>query len=235
MSFDAILFDAGNTLLFLDPLEVLPVLREVGVESDEDRFWEAEATARLKLARAVKEGADGTEADLWAAYFEDLFRGCGVPEAHLSEVGEILWRRHQERHLWTHVDPGTVPALERLKALGHRLAVISNADGRMEGVIRRTGLGPCFEFVLDSAVEGVAKPDPEIFLRACRRLELEPDACLYVGDLFSVDVLGARRAGLDAVLLDPSGELDFPVDRIPNVAAVPGYLTNRKGRLSRGP
>jgi putative hydrolase of the HAD superfamily len=105
----------------------------------------------------------------------------------------------------------------------------------MEGLIRGTGLRPYFEFVLDSGVEGVEKPDPEIFLRACQRMALDPGACLYVGDLFPVDVVGARSAGLAAVLLDPSGTLDFPVDRIPNVAAVPGYVGDLRGRRSPGP
>ncbi len=235
MPIDAILFDAGNTLVFIDPSEVLPLLRESRVECDEVAFWRAESGARLKLTRGIKEGANGTEGRMWAAYFEDLFRGCGVPEDRRPELGDRIRHRHQERHLWSHVDPGTVPALERLKDQGRRLAVISNADGRMEGLIRRTGLRPYFEFVMDSGVEGVEKPDPEIFLRASRRMGVKPVACLYVGDLYPVDVLGARRAGMSAVLLDPSGQLDFPVDRIPNVAALPGYISHLEGRLSPGP
>ena len=94
---------------------------------------------------------------------------------------------------------------QALRDAGYRLAVISNADGRVAGVLREVGLDPFFEFVLDSAVVGVEKPDPEIFREGCRRLELDPARCLYVGDLYPVDYLGATGAGLEAVLLDPLG------------------------------
>lgn len=235
MPFEAIFFDAGNTLIFINPIEVLSVLADVGVKTDVDRFWEAEFRARMDLARTVEEGATGTEAHIWRVYFEELFRGCGVPEPQLATVGERVWALHAESHLWTHVDPATRPTLEGLKARGHRLAVISNADGRIEGLINGAGLGPLFEFVMDSAVEGLEKPDPEIFLRACRRMGVSPERSLYVGDLYPVDVVGARAAGMDAVLLDPWDRLDHPVDRIPSVAALPDYLFDLAERLSRRP
>ena len=147
-----------------------------------------------------------------------------MPPNRLEEVGQRVWEVHQESHLWTWVAPGTPNALAVLKEKGYRMAVISNADGRVEGLIRGAGLGDFFDFVLDSEVEGVEKPDPEIFLRGCRRMEVEPRRSLYVGDLYPVDVVGARKAGLHAVLLDPLDRLSHPVDRIPNVAALPGYL-----------
>jgi putative hydrolase of the HAD superfamily len=94
----------------------------------------------------------------------------------------------------------------------------------MEGLIEGAGIRDRFEFVMDSEIEGVEKPDSEIFLRACDRLALPPGECLYVGDLYPVDVLGARRAGLRALLLDPFGELDYPVDMLPDVSALPDYM-----------
>jgi putative hydrolase of the HAD superfamily len=232
MPFHAIFFDAGNTLLFVNPSEVLPIFREVGVEASQGLFWEAEFRARLGLAKRVEDGASGTEGHMWQAYFGELFRGCGVPQEHLRRVGERVREVHAESHLWTHIDASTKPALESLKARGYRLAVISNADGRVEALIRDAGIHHLFEFVMDSAVEGVEKPDPEIFLRGCRRMSVPPGKSLYVGDLYPVDVLGARTAGMEAVLLDPMGRLEYPVDRIPNVAALPAYLLQRQERLS---
>jgi len=232
MPIQAIFFDAGNTLLFVNPSEILPIFREVGVDASEDLFWEAEFQARLRLAKQVEEGASGTEAHMWQTYFGELFRGCGIPRDLLARVGKRVWEVHAENHLWTHVDAATKPALETLRARGHRLAVISNADGRVESLIRTAGIHHLFEFVMDSAVEGVEKPDPEIFLRASRRMGVPPGESLYVGDLYPVDVLGARAAGMEALLLDPMGRLDYPVDRIPTVAALPAYLIRREERLS---
>jgi putative hydrolase of the HAD superfamily len=226
----AIFFDAGNTLIFINPAVVLPVFREFGAEVTEEAFWESEFRARIGLAQTVEDGATGTESHMWQAYFGTLFLGCGIGEGDLPTVGERIREIHDASHLWTFVSPETAPALRVLSSRGYRLAVISNADGRVEGLIRDAGLRDFFEFVMDSAVEGVEKPDPEIFLRACERLDVAPADSLYVGDLYPVDVVGARNAGMEAVLMDPLGRLDYPVDRIPNVAALPEYLYRRSPR-----
>ncbi|MGH7415222.1 MAG: HAD family hydrolase, partial [Candidatus Rokuibacteriota bacterium] len=60
-------------------------------------------------------------------------------------------------------------------------------------------------FIIDSAVVGVQKPDPRIFHLGLREAGVAPAEAVYVGDLYSVDVLGARAAGLDGILLDPRG------------------------------
>jgi len=60
---------------------------------------------------------------------------------------------------------------------------------------------------------------------------VSPAESLYVGDLYPVDVLGARKAGLQAVLVDPMDRLDYPVDRVRDVAALPAYMA----RLSTRP
>ena len=192
MPIHAIFFDAGNTLIFIDPKVVIPILREHGAPADEARFRSAELEARARLSRRVDAGDSGTAPAVWGEYFLNLMKGSGVPEGELESVGSRLREIHGRRHLWTHLDPSTEPALRELREDGYRLAVISNADGRVEGLIRGAGLMDYFEFVLDSEVEGVEKPDPEIFLRACRRMGVEPAESLYVGDLYPVDVVGAR-------------------------------------------
>lgn len=213
----AVLFDAGNTLVYVDPRRVLGILEGSGVATDLARVRRAEVAARLRFQERVAEGHKGTEPELWKEYFTGVLREGGADGAALPEVGRRLRDAHAERHLWTWVEPGTREALERLLDRGYRLAVVSNADGRVDGVLHDVGLRDCFEFVLDSEVVGVEKPDPAIFLEACRRLALEPKACLYVGDLYPVDYLGATRAGMDAVLLDPLG---FHRGRAPGVPSV---------------
>ena len=56
-----------------------------------------------------------------------------------------------------------------------------------------------------------------------------------MGDLYPVDVVGARGAGMEAVLLDPLDVLDFPVDRIPTVSDLPAYMKARNGGSGQGP
>jgi putative hydrolase of the HAD superfamily len=83
--------------------------------------------------------------------------------------------------------------------------MISNSDGSIERMITEQGLAPYFRFVLDSRVVGVEKPDPRIFHMALERAEVGPAEAVYIGDLYSIDVVGSRAAGLDAILLDPAG------------------------------
>ena len=95
--------------------------------------------------------------------------------------------------------------LAGLRARGIATGVVSNADGRVEAMLGALGLAPHLEVVLDSHLEGVEKPDPEIFRRALARLDRPAARTLYVGDIYSIDALGARAAGLTPVLLDPLG------------------------------
>ncbi len=230
----AVLLDAGNTLVFADRERIFGIYAEVGVAGDPERFLQAELFARHQLASRVEEGATGTEPHLWREYFLTLFRRSGVPPAALDRVGGRVVEEHRRSHLWTGVEEGTGPALDRLLAEGYRLGVISNADGRMEAVLETTGLRSRMEFVVDSHAVGVEKPDPAIFHAGVELLGLPPEEVLYVGDLFPVDVVGARRAGLQALLVDPSGRLPHPVDRIPSVTELPAYLQDRARRGSRG-
>jgi FMN phosphatase YigB (HAD superfamily) len=78
---------------------------------------------------------------------------------------------------------------------------VSNSDGRVAQALESAGLGEHFEVVVDSKLAGVEKPDPRIFRAALDRLGIEPAAALYVGDVYEVDVVGARAAGLDAALI----------------------------------
>jgi putative hydrolase of the HAD superfamily len=70
------------------------------------------------------------------------------------------------------------------------------------------GLRPYFHFVLDSRLVGVEKPDPRIFQIALDQVGISPAEALYIGDLYSIDVVGSRAAGMHAILLDPAGLWD---------------------------
>ena len=117
--------------------------------------------------------------------------------------------------------------LSRLQADGYRLAVISNADGSVEGLLEAVGVREHFEFVIDSGTVAWEKPDTRIFEEALGRLGVAAHESLYVGDLFHVDVVGARAAGLDAVLVDPLARSRFEVDTIRGVGELPAYLASR--------
>lgn len=98
-------------------------------------------------------------------------------------------------------------------AEGRRQGVVSNSDWSVEQTLAAAGLcqageGPAVEveFVIDSHVVGVAKPDPRIFGLALNRLGVGPEACVYAGDTLVSDVAGARAAGIHPFHVDPYGD-----------------------------
>lgn len=220
----AVLFDAGNTLVYIDPRRMCELFAAEGVELDEAGFRRAELEARRTLHDDIARGAKGTEPELWGRYFSTLFTASGVGEDTFERVSARVRDEHRRNHLWTHTIEGTRGVLGSLLDQGYRLAVISNADGRVEDLLVRTELRDCFEFVIDSEVVGMEKPDPAIFLEACGRLDLPPRDCLYVGDLYPVDYVGATSAGLHGVLIDPLGLYDGRAPRVASLAELPAFL-----------
>jgi putative hydrolase of the HAD superfamily len=86
--------------------------------------------------------------------------------------------------------------------------VVSNADGRVAHILETTGLAPHLDVIVDSQLEGVEKPDPEIFRRALARLAVAPERAAYVGDIYSIDAVGARAAGLRPLVIDTTRTYD---------------------------
>jgi putative hydrolase of the HAD superfamily len=198
----AVLFDAGNTLLFLDYARMAPA---VGDAVGQPLTAAGLESVAVEAARSL-ERREGTDRERASRYLETLFRLAGVPESEAVVVRDTLFRLHQERHLWATLHPGTREALERLQRAGLTLGVVSNSDGRAAEGLAAAGLLEYFAVVIDSQLVGFEKPDPRIFQAALARLDLQPDEALYVGDLYEIDVVGARAAGLDVILLDPAGQ-----------------------------
>ena len=172
-----------------------------------DRSVDA-ATRAVEGAAGVAAGRSDRERA--RVYLEALFTGAGVPAGRMDEVARTLQRLHQDWHLWCRTAPGTVEALDRLRAAGLRLGVVSNSDGRVEEALEAAGIRDRFDVILDSALVGVEKPDPAIFRAALDALDVAPDEALFVGDLYDVDVVGARAAGIEAVLLVPEAAASGP-------------------------
>jgi putative hydrolase of the HAD superfamily len=213
-------FDAGGTLVFPNFPLISEKLSARGRRVAPEELERGEPRARLLLddPELIRTSDDQSR---WKLYFETIFRNCGVTDVPLvAAVLEELQAIHRVNNLWEIVPPDVAPALEALR-LRFRLSVISNANGTVREKLRRVGLLSYFETVLDSHEEGIEKPDPRIFRKALERTGARADQSLYIGDMYHIDVAGARAAGMDVVLLDPAGlHGDKPVRRISGLAAL---------------
>ena len=210
---EAILFDAGGTLVLQDPVELA---RLIGRPVDPLRAFEAhyramDAYARLRLAGEEKS---------WVWWQSHYFAALGLVE---PETGAELTSNGYG--LWSAAIDGTVEAISRLRSGGIRVAVVSNSDGSVRESLSRAGFDGLFEFVVDSHEVGMAKPDPAIFVHALELLGVDPSGAWYVGDSIYHDVGGGIAAGLAAsVLVDPFGLAPEHSPRIDSVGQLPGLL-----------
>lgn len=199
-----VLLDAFGTLVtFGDPAPKLRAAvlertgRDVGLPA-------AAAAMRAEIAHYRAHHEEGRDAASVAslrarcgAVVAESLAVTGLSEAAATEalLAAIEWRAYAE-----------VPAvLTDLRGRGVRLAVVSNWDAALPDVLEALGLMPFFEVVLASAPEGRSKPDPEIFRRALARVGVGAEDALHVGDSEEHDVLGARAAGVEPVLLRRAG------------------------------
>ena len=133
-----------------------------------------------------------------------MLKHAGVVQNHATDAALVELREyHRHDNLWEHVEPDVLPALAALKDRGLRLVVVSNANGRLKHLFDRLDLTKWFDHVLDSHEWGVEKPDPRLFQLALEQSRADASRTVHVGDLYHVDVMGARRAGLrEGVLFD---------------------------------
>jgi len=222
---DTLFLDVGNTLISINFEWVVKELAARGVYCEVRALRRAEAAAR-PLVSAGLQHRTTEDQDAFSFYLRKVL-SClpGASEFDTSqikriaqELAPVLRPVGQAERLWTAVIPGVPAALEALKKCGLKLVAVSNSDGTVEEALIRQSLRPYFVAVYDSHQVGFEKPDPRIFQHAIKDSNADPARTLHVGDLYSVDVIGARAAGLHAALIDPYGDWkDVDCERIRNL------------------
>ncbi len=230
--------DAGNTVVFLDHARVVRLCDTLGFATTVETLIRAEGVAKVALEekRAVPVPWSRPEVPHsrgWAAYVGAMLDAAGARRERMAGLLDALWDDHRRFNFWSLVPEGLVVALGRARAAGVRVAVVSNSEGRLDGLLVEVGVRPALDLVIDSALVGVEKPDPRIFRIALDRFGVAPDRALHLGDVYATDVLGARAAGVRAALVDPFDHLagrHLDVPRVPGATQVAAALAARPAR-----
>jgi putative hydrolase of the HAD superfamily len=204
-------FDATHTLFHCPRLGEIysEVLGRHGIEVPPDEAGRLVRIVWQELSCASDPGRDrftshaGGERGWWARFVERLCELLGAAPPSRFAVSE-LFHRFARAESWE-VYPEVPRVLAALRAQGLRLAVISNWDHRLPGLLEEMGLAASFQHVVYSAAVGVEKPDRRIFGKALELLQVEPAAVLHVGDGRLEDFEGASAVGLSALHLDRAG------------------------------
>lgn len=212
----AVLLDAGGVVLYPDLDWIVARAAERGIAATRDQLFLAyyRTILEVDLAEAPIGGRGGpalTSLEIRVWFFSHLLGHAGVPQAavcgrQLAEQAQEVFPRESDIYHWAM--PGVRAQLERLRRAGYLLGMASNNDGALRDQLRSVGILDLFPpgALMDSGLEGVAKPDPELPLRAARALGVPPALCLFVGDVDRVDGAAARAAGMAFALLDPLGQ-----------------------------
>ncbi len=226
---DTVFLDAGGVLVFPNWTRVSDALARHRIDADPEALAAAEPHVKrqIDVARTVSSTSDHGRAWL---YFDLILERVGIqPDERTAAALRDLYEYHQQHNLWESMADDADARLRDLRRLGLRLTVVSNANGQLAALFERLGIARHFDCLIDSFVEGVEKPDPRLFAIALARCGARPESTLHVGDLYHVDVLGARAAGLSAVLLDSAGlYADHDCERVRSLGELVALVERRR-------
>lgn len=207
----AIFFDAGNTLVFPQFEKLVDRMGSLGYPVSAEDFFKAERIGKQSLDEwlwpqiRIHQFPQNADHYYWTAYLRGLMQIAGVPLEQRPEVAGEIAKVFMQIETWSDVPEGTSETLAALRTNGYKLGVISNSLGKMRQQLQRVGLASHFDFILDSAIVGVEKPDPRIFAMALDHAAIDAGETVFIGDLHSTDVGGSGAAGIQGILLDRVG------------------------------
>src|SRR6267378_5893382 len=195
-----VFFDVGTTLLFANRPRILAPLYQRNVVPTDEQLRALEREVKNKFDDLLEHGGK-PDHGFWSMFYTRLFEDLQLKDERLRQQ---LIENTRTSANWDQIRPGTREALEQI-GKKYRIAVISNADGKIAELLARCGIADCFLTITDSGVVGHEKPHPIIFETALKSVGARAEESLYVGDVYSVDYRGATSVGMQAVLFDVAG------------------------------
>lgn len=230
MRFEAVFFDAGETLVHPHPtfpdlfsrilkregFDVGPDTIRERIHVVFDRFRQAAQTNELWTTTPERSRR------FWHDVYGIFFRELGIPDA--DGLIDSVYREFTDLGNYRLFED-VVTALDTLRAAGLKLGVVSNFEEWLERLLDELGVSGYFEVAVISGVEGLEKPDPRIFELAMERAGVSPERSVYVGDNPEFDVDPAAAVGMFPVLIDRRDRFpDAPGVRITSLEGLPAVL-----------
>ncbi|HEX7735048.1 MAG TPA: HAD family hydrolase [Ktedonobacteraceae bacterium] len=207
-----IFFDVGFTLLYSHPSDFeicRRVCERLGFylrQQDLETSWVEAEEFFLRYMRANRHvwASDAAIREFWTAYYMRMLRPLVKDrnEALLYELAQMITREYDSHTSWQ-MYPDVLPTLQALRASNkYTLGAISDWSRSLGPIFQRLHLNTYFDCLLISSVTGHAKPSTILYETALERANTVADYSIHIGDSYTLDVLGARAAGIIPVLLD---------------------------------
>ena len=218
----AIFFDVGNTLLFPDRERIYAPLYQRNVVPGAEQLHSIECRTKKEFD-AILQQRGAVDQGFWYLFYSHLLEELGLPP---DGIRDTLVAATRVSASWGAIRSDTREILQRI-GKRYRIGVISNSDGKIAALLERNQIADCFLSITDSGLVGHEKPHPAIFQAALRSMNVAPEQSLYVGDLYSVDYLGATGVGMQAMLFDVCGAYrEMNLSRVKSLAELEKKLSS---------
>ena len=222
----AVFFDLYQTLVHYQPAQEeleAAALQSLGIEANADDLRHPILTANEFIYNqfAKKNLSQRSREDLMALYSE--YQRIVLKEAGIAADEKIILRllgMMQQAKMDLILFDDVIPALDGLKKRGLTLGLISNIEQKMTATLEKLGLAARLDIVVTSQDAGFTKPQPEIFRYALQKSGIKPADAVYVGDQYQVDMVGARGAGMQGILIDRDNYYQEKLD-CPKIKSLP--------------
>jgi len=208
MIYQTVIFDLDGTLResnphFMDALH--SVLADMGLDVEPFKWRLIERWVHAYWAQSPELLEDveryGQE-EVWNRFLARLMGKVGHPHANEEEVRAFGDHMREVFQPASELTPGAREVLTALRERGLTLGVLSNRSHPFDEELKALDIADFFDFTLAAGEVGVWKPRPEIFWAALERAGAKPEDAVYIGDNYYADILGARHAEIDAILVD---------------------------------
>lgn len=204
---DAIVFDAGGTLFDMRPSReeiFADVLCANGFDVNQNALAAAIRRANRLLDKEFADLEGGDDSSFWMKFDDLVLDEIGHRDDHskiATELSAAFQKIVPEVGSWVDF-PEAKSVLHLLRGRELKLGVVSNATDLVRRVLDNLDLTRDFDFIIVSSEVGVNKPSSRIFQLAVEKARTSPNRMIYVGDKLSTDVVGASKAGMNAILVD---------------------------------
>lgn len=237
-SIKGILFDLGNTLLYFDnewdqvvselDTELVHQLNLAGIETNEQEF----ITLFRSRMQSYYDERESEFIEYTTAYIlRTSLAELGHPSISDDVIKQVLTAMYAISQAHWKREKDTIPTLDKLRAQGYKLGMISNAgdDADVQTLVDNAQLRPYFDFILTSAAQGIRKPNPQIFYTGLKHWGYHPNQVVMVGDTLGADILGAHNAGLVGIWI--TRRADTPQNQAHAATITPDYTIDKLSDL----
>lgn len=204
----AVFFDLYQTLIHYQPSQEeleAAALKSLGIVVTAAALRRPMLTANEFIYQRIAEKplSRRTREETMALYAE--YQRIVLKEAGIAADEKIVLRllgMMQQAKMDLIIFDDVLAALDDLKKRGFKTGLISNIDQNMSEALDKLGLSARLDIIVTSQDAGFTKPKPEIFRYALDKAGVKPEAAVYIGDQYQVDIIGAQGAGMRGILID---------------------------------